>query len=214
MPNILFELDRLRTSLTNKGLDSETVERLVSKASNEIKQAFSEQGEAAMQLAIEAGVEKRSPDFINDLKMDEVNMELTTMSNNFDFTEPPFPMLSKLLQGGNIKPMKDGSGVYKVIPVGSQGKTRSAISSNIYDVQKALHASRLEEAKAQYSKVAPRGSKSQFRTATSKQDANTQWVLPEQPKDFTEDVKNINSNLSDSMESIIKDIVSSYEENF
>jgi hypothetical protein len=212
MPNIFFELDRLKVSLENKGLDSETVERIMQKASSEIGSAFSAHGEAALQQAIEAGVSKRSADFINDLKLDSINMQLTTQSGNLDFSEPPFPMLPKLLQGA--KPIKDGSGVYKVIPVGAPSSNRPKIATNIYDAWKQVNTERLEAAKAQYDRVAPKGSKTQFRTATSKQNANTQWVMPAKNKDFSEDVSSINKGLEVSMEETIRDIIRNYEESF
>lgn len=212
MFNVLFELDRLRVSLENKGLDPDAVDSIVSQASREIDRAFQEQGEAAMQLAIEAGVDKRSPDFINELMLDHQHMQLVTQSGNMDFSEPPAPMLPHLLK--NAKPMKDGSGVYKVIPVGQPGTNRPKVSTNIYDAWKRINTERVEAAKAQYSNIAPTGSKAQFRTATSKQNAATQWVQPAKKKDFTEDVQGINSDLTHSMESIIRGIIQDYEESF
>lgn len=213
MPNIFFELERLKTSLINKGLDDDTVSNIVQKAAEEIKTAMHEQGENAMQQAIESGVNKNSPDFINELMMDETNMELITSSGNFDFSEPPFPMLSKLIQGG--KPMKDGSGVYKVIPVGAPSLgNRQKVSTNIYDAQKKINAERIEAAREQYQGITPSGSKAQFRTATSKQNANSQWVIPAKEKNFEEDMKSINAGLRQSMESIIMNIIRSYEESF
>jgi hypothetical protein len=211
MPNLLFELDRLRVILENKGIDRNAVEHIVENARIEIQQAFSEQGSAAMNNAIEAGVEKRSSDFINDLQLDRMNFELTTRSGDLSFTEPPYPMLSKLLK--NAKPMKDGSGVYKVIPVGTPGKNRPKVSDNIYDAQKQINAERIESAKAAYSAVSPRGSKTQFRTATSKQ-PNTMWTKPAKTSDFTEEVRGINSELHSSMDELIRNIIQDYEDNF
>ena len=78
MANILFELERLRVNLRNKGLDGRVIEIIVSKARREISDAFDEQGASAMELAIEAGVEQRSPEFINDLKLDPGSMEIGT----------------------------------------------------------------------------------------------------------------------------------------
>lgn len=214
MPNLLFEIDKLRVILENKGFDRGTVDTICSKAMSEIRDAFQYQGEAAMQLAIEEGVAKRSPEFINDLKLDLVNLQLTTDSGNMEFSTPPYPMLEHLLQGA--KPMKDGSGVYKVIPIGKPGANRPKVSSNIYDAMKQLSAERAENARAQYSSIIPKGSpgKQQFRTATSKQSAATQWVMPAQEKDFTGDMKNINNELMGSMDQMIRDIIQSYAEGF
>ena len=53
MTNIFFELDRLKYSFENRGIDALTVDMIVQKASEDIRRAMDEQGEAAMQLAIE-----------------------------------------------------------------------------------------------------------------------------------------------------------------
>ncbi len=217
MPNILFELDRLRVALENKGLDNTMIEGIIGNARNEIRDAFIYQGEAAMDVAIEKGVEKRSADFINELRLDAVNMRLTTDSGNMDFSTPPYPNLHNLLKG-NVKPMKDGSGVYKVIPVGKSGgsNNRPKITTNIYDLHKQINAQRAEEAGMHQKAIAPKGSvgKTTFRTATSKQDAATKWVIPAQNKNFADDVKNLNDNIDKSMDEIISKIIDSYVEGF
>lgn len=213
MTNIVFELERLRVTLRNKGLDARAIETIVGKAGREISDAFDAEGEVAMQRAIEAGVEQRSPEFINELILDPNNMALRTESGNMEFTEPPFPMLSRLLQ--NAKPIKDGSGVYKVIPVGAPSTDRPKVSTNIYDALKKVNAERAEAARKQYNAITPGGSKgTQFRTATSKQDANSQWVKPAQTKDFGSEMKSINDELAKSMEEKIRDILQSYMEGF
>jgi len=214
MANILFELERLRTTLSNKGYDSNTIDRIVQKANIEIKDAFDKHSAAAMELAVEKGVEKKSADFINELNMDEVNMRLTTDSGNMDFSTPPYPNLYNLLK--NAKPIKDGSGVYKVIPIGKHTKDQKPISANIYDAIKKNNAERAEAARVQRIKISPKGSKGEnsFRTATSKQNAATQWVIPAKEKDFSEDVEQINTELNQTMDEIISDIIRSYEEGF
>lgn len=213
MANILFELDKLRIILKTKGIDSATVEIIVTKASREIANAFDEIGHSALQDAIEEGVEKKSPDFINELRLDSVNLRLTTDSGNTEFIEPPYPMLSRLLT--NAKPMKDGSGVYKVIPVGGNSTEKQKISTNIYDAAKQINAERVESAKRQYASISPKDSKAiQFRTATSKQDATQQWVIPAKHKDFTEKMTAINKDLAEIMDSKIRDIIREYEESF
>ena len=213
MTNITFELERLRITLKNKGLSASAIETIVNKASREISEAFEVQGEAAMQHAIEAGVEQRSPEFINELVLNPSSMQLATESGNMEFTDPPYPMLSRLLQ--NAKPMKDGSGVYKVIPVGEPGTNRPKVSTNIYDAMKKLNAERAETARKQYTAITPSGSRgTQFRTATSKQDANTQWVKPARTKNFSNDMQSINKELASSMDEKVRDILQSYIEGF
>ena len=210
MPNLLFELDRLRITLRNRGLPDGAVEGIVSKANAEITNAMRGQVEASMQQAVELGVDKKSSEFINELKIDDNLMQLVTESGNMSFPEPPRPMLPYLLK--NAKPMKDGSGVYKIIPVGTPGKDKPKVSMSIYDSWKRLNAERVENARRQYEKVAPAASK--FRTATSKQDASSKWVIPAKDNDFSEEVGAINRELERNLEQIIQDVIRSYEDSF
>jgi hypothetical protein len=119
-------------------------------------------------------------------------------------------MLPYLLK--NAKPMKDGSGVYKVIPVGKPG-IKPSIAKNIVDEQRRISVERLEAARNRARSLAPAGSQI-FRTATSKQDPNTQWVQKAKEKDFTEDVASINHNLRSAMDDAIHDIISTYMDMF
>jgi len=166
---------------------------------------------AAMDTAIAAGVQKQSADFINELRPSPGAFQLETASHNTDFSDPPYPMLDKLLS--NAKPMADGSGVYKVIPVGQPGK-KKPIASNIFDAQKQIAAERHEDAVSQYNKVKPNASKGNFRTATSKQSRATNWVMPAKEKDFTTDLTDINSSLDEQFNEVIERVVGSYEDNF
>jgi hypothetical protein len=211
MFNVHLELEKLRHTLRAKGLDDDTVSKIVRKAETEINLALRDQMDNAMDLAVQSGVQKRSPEFINDLRPRPDAFELTTESSITDFSDPPYPMLDRLLASG-AKPMADGSGVYKIIPVGGNNKPRPPIYTNIFDAQKAIMAERHESAAKQYAKVAPRESK--FRTATSKQSRATAWVQPATQKDFTEDLSAINTLLSDAHDNIVNDIIRSYEEGF
>jgi hypothetical protein len=166
---------------------------------------------AAMDTAIEAGVSKKSPEFINDLRPMPGAFQLETASHNTDFSDPPYPMLDRLLS--NAKPMKDGSGVYKIIPVGSPSK-KKPIANNIFDAQKQIATDRHENAVAQYNKIKPSASKANFKTATSKQSRSTNWVLPATDKDFTQDISDINDALADQSDEVVERIIRSYEDGF
>lgn len=214
MINIHLELERLRASLQARGLGEDTVMMLVAQAESEILSALQEQMNAAMDEAVQAGVQKDSADFINELRPRADAFFLDTESGRTDFSEPPFPMLDRLLANG-AKPMKDGSGIYKVIPIGKPSATpKPPIHRNIFDTQKAIMAERHATAKSQYNKVAPKDSKTEFRTATSKQNRATQWVLPAKEKDFTDELREINHSLSESHDDVILRIIRDYEENF
>lgn len=213
MINIFLEIEKLKAVLRAKGIEESIVDELASKAEDEISQALQSQLDAAMENAIQSGVQKDSAQFINELRPRPDAFLLETESGNTDFSDPPYPMLDNLLR--NAKPMKDGSGVYKVIPVGgNNGKKKQPIHTNIFEAQKAIAAERYEAAVSQYNKVAPKGSKVNFRTATSKQNRNTQWVQPAKEKDFTEDLAEINKMLTDSYDDVVLGIIRSYEEGF
>ena len=211
MVNAFLDIQRLRASLRARGLDEDTVDVIASKADAEIQTALSSTMESAMELAVQSGVQKDSPEFINELRPSPDAFLLETESGNMDFSDPPMPMLDKLLR--NAKPMKDGSGVYKVVPVGTSS-TKRRISTNIFDAQKSIMAERYSEAVSQNSKVKPKGSKEEFRTATSKQSQSTQWVRPAKDKDFTEDLREINGTLETSTKDIIEQIIRSYEDRY
>lgn len=214
MVNLYLELQRLKANLINKGLDESSVEVILEKAEIEINMRLQSEMDSAVDNAVQSGVQKDSADFINELRPRPGAFQLETESGITDFSEPPYPMLDRLLAKG-AKPMKDGSGVYKVIPVGGSSKQpKRPIATSIFDAQKAISAERYETAVTQYNKIRPKGSKVEFRTATSKQSRNTKWVLPEKEKNFTEDLKQINNLLEESHDSIVMDTIRQYEENF
>lgn len=214
MINVFLEISRLKDVLRTRGLEEDFVETIASKAETEISLALRDIMDSGMEMAVQSGVQKESADFINALRPRPDAFILDTDSGITDFSEPPFPMLDRLLSRG-AKPMKDGSGVYKVVPVGGDsGQKKSPIANNIFDAQKAIAAERYASALAQYNKIKPKGSKVEFRTATSKQNRATQWVLPAKEKDFTDDLKEINNLLAESHDDVIMGIIRSYEESF
>lgn len=210
MINVFFELDRLRTHLISKGIDEATVASVVSKASNEINNLVITRGQEAVDEAVSIGAQKESAEFINDLRLDAQNFEVKTESGQLDFSEPPRPQLPFLLK--NAKPIKDGSGVYKIIPVGKSGN-KPSFSKNIVDAQRRISAERVERAKAHAKAMAPIGSQ-MFRTATSKQDPTEKWVQPAKEKDFLHHIASINQDLQASLDDSIRDIINNYMELF
>lgn len=205
MLNEELELARLRAFFEARRVDPDRMEGMLLSARKEMIAALESVLQEGLNVAIQAGVEKRSAEFINDLRPRPGAFELTTDSGNLDFSIPPYPMLDNLLK--NAKPMADGSGVYKVIPVGGASK-RKPVYTSIIDVQKAEYAKQLEMASQR------RNNKSKqvkFRTATSKQ-PNSMWVQPEKEKDFTQTMEGINSDMKVSGHDIILSIVRKYED--
>jgi hypothetical protein len=207
MVNIFFELDGLRNYLATRGVDATTIDLVVDRAHKEIEATVNQRGQNAVDEAVQLGAQKESADFINQVHFDTFHHEIATDSGQLNFDEPPRPMMPYLLR--NAKPMKDGSGVYKVVPIGKPSK-KPPFSKNIHDAQRRISAERIEEAKARVRNIAPAGSQV-FRTVTSKQDPTTQWVQPAKEKDFTQEVMDINQNLRNSLSSVIDDIIESYK---
>jgi hypothetical protein len=207
MVNYEFELDRLRYSLLARGVDRSDIDQILSQAKLELFTVMEEAMDSAMTQAIQVGVEKKSSDFITELRPRPGAFELTTDSGNTSFTTPPFPMMSKLLQGA--KPIKDGSGVYKVIPVGAPSN-KPYISNNIFDVYKQQLARQHEELLIR-SKQQKGGGKPQFRTITSKQSSES-WVQPARTSDFTEELTSINQSLDQTLRDKVEYIIRKYEE--
>jgi hypothetical protein len=213
MVNISLELNSLRDHLEARGLEYSEIEEAVNSAEKEIMQALNDKLNEGIDMAVESGVQKDSADFINDIRPRFDAFIIDTSSGDTDFSDPPFPMLDRLLSG-NVKTMKDGGGVYKVIPVGAPSPMdKPKIHTNIFDAQKAAMAQRHEQA-SQTARSAPRGSKAEFRTATSKQNRSTQWVLPAKEKNFEEDLNSINEMLLRERDYIILDIINSYMERY
>jgi hypothetical protein len=205
MLNEELELAHLRAFFNARQVDPERREALLRAARGEMIAALEDILRGGLDTAIQAGVDKRSAEFIDELRPRPGAFELTTDSGNTDFSVPPYPMLTNLLQ--NAKPMADGSGVYKVIPVGGASE-RKPVYTSIIDVQRARYAQQLEMAAKRRNN---KSNNPKFRTATSKQPI-TMWVQPKQDKDFTETLEGINSDMKVSGHDIILGIVRKYED--
>ena len=119
-----MEIDKLRQRLRFKNLSETIVNDICSDAAREISSASTDMLADAMEEAVNAGASSKSVNFINELKVVDGGrgFGVGTDSGKHDFSEPPFPMLPKLLK--NAKTAKDGS-LYKVIPIRSKGNAQS-----------------------------------------------------------------------------------------
>lgn len=204
----MFQLQTLKDHLKSRGLSDFEVDAVVQQAMQDIDSQISHKQDEAMDRLIDTGIQKGSVDFINDLRPSDQDFVLETESGRTDFSLPPYPNLRNILK--NPKIAKDGT-QYKVIPVGAPSAPRN-MAKNIYDVARSIDVQRKENA-AMQSKV-PAGTKTTFRTATSKQDASTKWVLPAKKMDFTDDLNEANSDLRESVDSIVAGVINSYKESY
>ena len=118
------EIERLRYRLKLKNLSNSIVEEICRDVSREISLITSDLLADAMNEAVNAGGDAASADFIDELRSvrSGSSVDIITESGKTDFSEPPFPMLPRLLK--NAKVAKDGS-LYKVIPIRQSGSESS-----------------------------------------------------------------------------------------
>lgn len=233
MMDPMFELERLKGTLRMRGFSNDDVEDIAKRASNEISEAVTEAIAWALDRATEAGVEADADKFISELRAVYTGNSFAIMTDSgmTDFSEPPFPMMSRLLK--NPKVAKDGS-LYKVIPMGAKSNPTDLMSA-----QRSIAAARQQTSSPQANPMAggmafsgafaaqkaaerndkvrankaSRGSKDgvKFRTVTSKQDPSKNWVIPGKDKDMTVVLNEINNDLKDVIESSVMGIIQTYE---
>lgn len=115
-----MEIDNLRQRLRFKNLNESIIDSVCDSAAREIGGLATDLLASATEEAVQAGRDARSVEFIQEIRVNQMghNFEIDTFSGKHDFSEPPFPMLPKLLK--NAKIAKDGS-LYKVIPIRAKG---------------------------------------------------------------------------------------------
>lgn len=234
------ELSRLRQTLKSKNLPDSVINEICNDAARDINNAATDLLADAMIEAVNAGANVSSSDFVSEVMSFRSGsfFEIGTSSGRSDFSEPPFPMLPKLLQSAKTSLSGD---LYKVIPIAKRSKTSSSVTTeeaikninnarNLAKEQRDAETERtgtaipdpfygltsLSEIQSsnrpapdkQYS-IVKEGPIS-FRTASSKQNAATQWVKPGRSADLTSSLSDINSNLQDNIDKTILNIVNRY----
>ena len=231
MINIQIELDRLRQNLRFKGLSEEAVSEIVDQASVEIHSSLIDMAYDALSSLEQLGIASKAPKFAADieLQISPSDIHLDTKSGRHDYSEPSRQMLPNLLK--NAKVAKDGS-LYKRIPM----KTKSVNPAGLIDAQRALHDINNAKREAMKDQAARSASlpmanvsagpemkrffddrrsaqvtKTQFKTASSKQSPDVSWVHPGRELDFSRDIHNANSDIDAKASLIIADIIAKHE---
>lgn len=139
-----MELDNLRMRLLIRSENPKVVEEIMANAEREVSEVISDEVQSSLQRAIEAGAEVKSDDFVTELRAMMIghSFQITTDSGRMDFSEPPFPMLPRLLK--NAKTAKDGSR-YKVIPIKKKAQPVSKEAEGNKTAMEAMKA--LDEAR-------------------------------------------------------------------
>lgn len=193
--NAFLELQRLRYSLKDKGLNDDLVDKIIKKAELEINEALSKQ------------MENSFSDDINNMNSIE-NLRPKPNAFSFDYesfifesSNLPFPKLEKFLQNtDNKKDINQNQNIKKNI-------------NNIFDLQKAIydenHNKILKKREEKINKI----------NSLLRSNNNLQNKLPNNQNQInleSED-KKINNNtdiISNNTKKLIEDIIRSYEEGF
>jgi hypothetical protein len=242
------EIDRLRQRLRFKHLSESIIDEICDDVSKDISMATADILADAMQQAVDAGGNVGSEAFIEELRAVRTgpSFEIATDSGKTDFSEPPFPMLPKLLK--NAKTAKDGS-LYKIIPMKEKSSisrvsvTTEAAIENINNARRIAKEQRDAEKETDRGTVSPdpmrgmdtfsamqsinrarhgskqkirneKGPVTNFKTASSKQDPSSQWVMPGKTMDLTGPLRDINMNMHDNIDRVIENIIRSYDDMF
>lgn len=240
------EIERLRYRLKFKNLNEKLIDEICDEVSRDIQMMTSDILAEAMIEAVDAGAQASSVDFIDELKAVRSgrSVDIITESGKTDFSEPPFPMLPRLLK--NAKVAKDGS-LYKVVPIRQKsGETKRNMAVTTEAAYRAIEVARRaakaereeQDGRAYTSPNAMKGmdtfsamqaiSKSRqkqpklrqttdnepvinFRTASSKQDASTQWRHPGRPVNMGPALNDINDRLHDAIDRAIEEVIRMHE---
>jgi len=237
--NANFELQQLRQRLLSAGYSDDEADDVCRYAAAEIGDGIADAVADALNEAEQAGLALGALDFMSELQAVPTGdiFQITTDSGRTDFSEPPFPMMSRLLR--NAKVAKDGSR-YKHIPIENK---KAGMPSTSYQVAQDRQA-QLEAAKQRLNDEIGKGIQSpdvsrparayadayrqnrqpkhserrsarsndvSFKTVSSKQDPSTSWVLPPKEQDMTGTLMNINANLRSSIEEIVRQAIMKYQ---
>lgn len=233
------EISRLRSDLSYNEVPNWKVDKICDAVAIDINSNISDLVADALQSAVSAGVEIGADEFVRQLTVNTAGFtaHITTSSGKTDFSEPPFPMLPKLLQ--NAKVAKDGTR-YKRIPIGKKSPKQVidvfSAASQINDRRKlakeAVHTDGASSRSgnplagvASFSgaltnvgkkTVAPNnaGAEPTIVTATSKQDEHTQWVIPAKERNMTTTLMDINRQLELDIDGVITRVIGVYREGY
>ena len=234
------ELDRLKNSLRLKNMPEHMAQEICQEASAEISDMVIDLISDAMSNAVSAGADVDSSDFVREVMSVRRGQafEIVTKSGRENFSEPAFPMLPKLL--ANAKVAKDGSLFKVIPLKQKSSSSTLAVTTeeafkninNNREILKEQRRAKMKDNRTQSMNpfdgidgIGPMLASSQgeakkvrevqsgptnFKTVSSKQNANTQWVKPGKDADLTDKLKDINSDLQHSIDMAIEQIVRKY----
>lgn len=240
MLNPDLEINRLRWTLSNRGWEALELDQICDQAAADINNLILDVVSSATAEAVSYAEAIGATEFIDDLDIVESGniFQIRTRSGRTDFTRERKEMLPHLLKNGETA--ADGSR-YKVIPI--HEKQKFDIGSSMFETMKKLDASQqaaraalvdnarnnrsaratqmadqfrqsMRQTMVSKNKKVDDGPVTGFVTASSKQNPETQWVIPEKDADMTQFLSDLNNRISDSIEQSLILILKSYEEEY
>jgi len=220
------KIEQLRFRLISSGVDVATADDIIETALSRIKDRVVSSIEAGVNLAFESSSNLKARGFEKDIRVSygHRGLEIESARGGLDYSTPPFPMLDRLLAKG--KTAKDGS-LYRVIPLGSSSKetvvnvdTSESVSQakevtarrSLTDMSRQI-ANAFNTGTKVVSKeiISKNSSQPNFKTASSKQDRSTQWVIPAREADLTPAISDINAMIAADMERAVDDVLADME---
>jgi hypothetical protein len=233
------EIERLRQSLRFKNLSESIIDSICDEAAAEINSITTDLLAGAMSEAVEAGQSVDFVEDVRSIRNGSM-FSITTNSGKTDYSEAPFPMLPKMLKNANVAKDGSLYKVIPVKnKTSAPGRTQIFSEQALRDIENArkqAKGDRTNQNRGSSSPDAMKGmdtmsamqviSKSrqkqekasnasvqhiEFRTASSKQDPNTQWMNPGKKEDMGPILRNINANLHDAIDNAIMDVIRNIE---
>lgn len=215
------EIDRLRWHLLGSRLDEVDVNFLCYEASVAINEMVSSILESTIEETIIYAESIGAYDFIEDIAIEDIGSSyyITTMSGTTDFSTQDIHNLPNLLK--NAKVAKDGSR-YRSIPIRDNNSPKPQVAKSMFEQMSSLQQEQKDRRlalndKVQAVKQAVATSRKNryndksvdvhFRAATSKQNPQTQWVIPSKDLDMTQYLQQTNMQLSKSIDEAIISVI-------
>ena len=233
------EIDRLRQSLRFKNLPETIIDSICDDAAIEISNITTDLLANAMSEAVEAGQSVDFVEDIRSIRNGSM-FSVVTQSSKTDYSEAPFPMLPKLLNNAKIakdgslykiipikqktsapgrtqifseKALIDIENARKTAKSDKTNQNRGSSSPDAMKGMDTMSAMQVISKSRQKTEKASNASvqHTEFRTVSSKQDANTQWIHPGKKEDMAPILRSINANLHDAIDNTIMEVIRRYE---
>lgn len=238
------EINRLRSYLGQRNWMPNEIDGILDLASNDINEIILDIVSNAVAEATDYAMDIGAEEFIEDLDVIEVGggFMISTVSGKTDYSIPERKMLNNLLKNaevsedgnrykvipvGGIKKTSQSRDIFSVMRQRDSvlQEARSALNNQALNNRSAraqtmaghfrnIIANKMSERMVSKPRVTETRVKPEFRTASDKQDENTQWVIPAKEMDLTGYLMDMNKRIQDSIYSSVMFIIESYEKEF